>query len=167
KLIDGENVTLTNLIPTMLNDLVNHSDAGNYRYESLRLVMSGGAPIAPRLIRRVAETFGCEYVQTYGMTETSPYLTLSLLKDHLRALPREKQLEFQCKTGRAFTTIELRVVDEHGLDVAPDETHVGEIRVRGETVTRGYWNRPDETARAFEDGWLKTGDLAVIDREGY
>jgi acyl-CoA synthetase (AMP-forming)/AMP-acid ligase II len=101
------------------------------------------------------------------MTETSPFLTMSLLKEHLRALPPDEQLAYKCKTGRAFATVRLRIVGADGNDVPPDEATVGEIRVQGATVTPGYWNRPNETAAAFEGGWLKTGDLAVIDREGY
>jgi acyl-CoA synthetase (AMP-forming)/AMP-acid ligase II len=166
-LIERERVTLTNLIPTMLNLMVRHPRARDREFKSLRMILSGGAPIAPEVVRAIIDTFGCEYVQTYGMTETSPYLTLSLIKHHLRALPREEQLAFACKTGRAFATVELRVVGADGCDVPDDERTVGEIRVRGETVTPGYWNRPEETRAAFEDGWLKTGDLAVIDREGY
>jgi acyl-CoA synthetase (AMP-forming)/AMP-acid ligase II len=131
------------------------------------MLLSGGAPIAPELVREVIATFRCEYVQTYGMTETSPYLTLSLLRGHLRSLPLREQLAYRCKTGRAFSKIELEVVDELGRSVAADERTVGEIRVRGPTVAPGYWKRPAETAAAFHDGWLKTGDLAVIDREGY
>ena len=69
--------------------------------------------------------------------------------------------------ARPFRGIELRVVDESGSDVRPDGTSVGEIRVRGESVTPGYWNRPEETAAAFEDGWLKTGDLATLDEHGF
>jgi acyl-CoA synthetase (AMP-forming)/AMP-acid ligase II len=166
-LIESSRTTITNLIPTMLNLMVKHPTAAGRDWSALRAILSGGAPIAPSLVQALLDLFGCEYVQTYGMTETSPYLTLSLLKEHLRALPPAEQLAYRCKTGRPFTTIELKVVGADGRDVAPDEREVGEIRVRGETVTPGYWNRPDETARAFEDGWLKTGDLAVIDREGY
>jgi acyl-CoA synthetase (AMP-forming)/AMP-acid ligase II len=94
-------------------------------------------------------------------------LTLSLLAEHLKSLPKEAQLAYKCKTGRAFAKIELQVVDECGKPVPADERSVGEIRVRGPTVTPGYWNRPDETRAAFDDGWLRTGDLAVIDAEGY
>jgi acyl-CoA synthetase (AMP-forming)/AMP-acid ligase II len=165
--MERERVTITNLIPTMLNLMVADSTARTRDWSRLRAVLSGGAPIAPEVVRRIVETFGCEYVQTYGMTETSPYLTLSLLKEHLRALPLDEQMRYRAKTGRAFATIELRVVGEDGRDVAADEASVGEIRVRGETVTPGYWKQPEATAAAFEDGWLKTGDLAVIDREGY
>jgi len=167
ELIERERVTITNLIPTMLNLMVKDESAGKRDWRALRLILSGGAPIAPDVVRRIVETFRSEYVQTYGMTETSPYLTLSLLKEHMRSLPLEEQMRYRAKTGRPFATVDLRVVGEDGREVPPDETTVGEIRVRGETVTPGYWNRPEETAAAFEDGWLKTGDLAVIDREGY
>ncbi len=162
-----ERVTITNLVPTMLNLMVKDPTARGRDWSALRAVLSGGAPIAPEVVRQVIETFGCEYVQTYGMTETSPYLTLSLLKEHMRALPPAEQMAFRAKTGRPFAAVELRVVGEDGRDVPPDERTVGEIRVRGETVTPGYWNRPEETAAAFEDGWLKTGDLAVVDAEGF
>ena len=162
-----EGVTLTNLIPTMLNELVHHPDAKTAGFPSLRMLLSGGAPIAPQLVRRIMETFGCDYVQTYGMTETSPYLTLSLLKDHLRQLPQEEQFRYISRTGREFITVSLRVVDDQGREVAHDDEQVGEIRVKGDSVTPGYWNDPGATADAFEDGWLKTGDLAVIDAEGY
>ena len=67
----------------MLNMLVNHPGVKDFDYRRLRVLLSGGAPIAPEVVRRIVETFGCDYIQTYGMTETSPYLTLSLLKEHL------------------------------------------------------------------------------------
>ncbi|MEW6263047.1 MAG: long-chain-fatty-acid--CoA ligase [Thermodesulfobacteriota bacterium] len=167
RVIGEERVSLSNMIPTMLNMLVNQSGAAEKSYPGLRYILSGGAPIAPETVRRIMETFKCEYVQTYGMTETSPYLTLSLLKDHLRLLPEEKRFWYQARTGREFITVELRVVGEDGTDVEPDDMEVGEIWVRGDSVTPGYWNRPEETAAAFSDGWLRTGDLAVIEPEGY
>ncbi len=165
--IQEHRVTLTNLVPTMLNMMVNHPGVSAYDCSSLRVLLSGGAPIAPELVRRIVETFGCDYIQTYGMTETSPYLTVSLLKEHLRRLPREEQLAYKAKTGRPFITVELRVVNEKGGEVQQDEREVGEICVRGETVTPGYWNLPEETEKAFHNGWLRTGDLAVVDAEGY
>ncbi|MGQ9858119.1 MAG: long-chain-fatty-acid--CoA ligase [Thermodesulfobacteriota bacterium] len=165
--IERERVTISNLIPTMLNLMVKHPRAGDYDYSSLRVILSGGAPIAPEVVRKIVEVFGCDYIQTYGMTETSPYLTLSILKEHLRELPGEEQLRFKAKTGRPFIAVDLQVVDEEGRPVAADEKSVGEIWVRGQTVTPGYWNLPEETQKAFHQGWLKTGDLAVVDSEGY
>ena len=165
---ERERVSITNLVPTMLNLMVKHEARGTFDYSSLRMILSGGAPIAPAVVHAIVETFGCEYVQTYGMTETSPYLTLSLLNDHLRQLPEGDQLRYRAKTGRPFIAVELRVVDESGAPVPNDERTVGEIHVRGETVTPGYWRRPEATAEAFTpDGWLRTGDLAVVDTEGY
>lgn len=165
--IEREGVTITNLVPTMLNALVNYPQVARYDCSSLRLLLSGGAPIAQKTVERVMETFGCDYAQTYGMTETSPYLTVSLLKQHLRELSEQEQMRFRASTGRPFVTIELRVVNEAGEDVKPDGREIGEIIVRGDSVTTGYWNLPQLTEEAFEDGWLRTGDMAVMDQEGY
>ncbi len=164
---ERERITITNLVPTMLTRLVRHPGADQRDFTALRRILSGGAPIAPEVVREIMRVFRCEYVQTYGMTETSPYLTLSLLKDSLRALPPEQQFVYRAKTGRAFAAVELAVIGDDGLAVPRDGVSVGEIRARGPTVTSGYWKRPDETRAAFDGDWLKTGDLATIDSEGY
>jgi acyl-CoA synthetase (AMP-forming)/AMP-acid ligase II len=165
--IEQQKVTLTNLIPTMLNMLINYPDVRKYDFSSLRVLLSGGAPIAPEVVRRIVETFGCDYIQTYGMTETCPYLTFSILKNHLRRLPPEEQLRFKSKTGREFIAVELKVVTDEGREIKRDEKEVGEIIVRGDIVTPGYWKLPEETAKALKNGWLYTGDMAVMDEEGY
>jgi len=164
--IERERITLTNLIPTMLKRLVESPRARAADFRHLRLVLSGGAPIAPALVRQVLATFRCEYVQTYGMTETSPYLTVGILSEAQKRLAPEEVLRLRARTGRPFGGIELEVVDGRGVRVPADDRTVGEIRVRGATVTRGYWNRPAETAAALRDGWLYTGDLAVLDGHG-
>lgn len=160
-------ITVTNLIPTMLNDLAHCPDAATYDYPSLRLLMSGGAPISPSLVQRLVDTFHCEYIQTYGLTETSPYLTFSLLKEHLKSLSKEEQMRYRSMTGRAALGVELRVVDESNKEVPRDNQSVGEIIARGDRVTPGYWKLPEATADAFRDGWFRTGDLATMDGEGY
>jgi acyl-CoA synthetase (AMP-forming)/AMP-acid ligase II len=165
--IEKQNITLSNLIPTMLNLMIKHPRVAEYDFSSLREILSGGAPIAPELVKNIMETLGCDYIQTYGMTETSPYLTFSILKAHLNTLPPDAQLKYKSKTGRPAIGVDLKVVDEQGMPIAADEQQVGEIWVRGDTVTPGYWNRPEETAHAFADGWLRTGDLATLDAEGY
>ncbi|MHB8842940.1 MAG: long-chain-fatty-acid--CoA ligase [Candidatus Aquicultor sp.] len=162
-----EKVTLTNMIPTMLNLLINHPDFLTLAFPHLRVLLSGGAPIAPEVVRRIMQGFGCDYIQTYGMTETSPFLTFSLLKGHLKTLPPEKQFQFKARTGRAFIGVSLKVVRENGQEVRPDDQEVGEIIVQGDTITQGYWKLPEETQKAIKNGWLYTGDLAVIDAEGY
>ncbi len=165
--IEKEKVTLTNLIPTMLNLMVNHPEVGRFDYSSLRVLLSGGAPIAPEVVRKIVVTFHCDYIQTYGMTETSPYLTLSILKGHLKKLSDEDQLRFKSKTGREFIGVEMKVVDEQGEEIKKDEKEVGEIIVKGDIVTKGYWKLPEETKKSVKDGWLYTGDMAVMDEEGY
>jgi acyl-CoA synthetase (AMP-forming)/AMP-acid ligase II len=165
--IERQKITLSNLIPTMLNLMIKHPRVAEYDFSSLREILSGGAPIAPELVKSIMQTLGCDYIQTYGMTETSPYLTFSILKAHLTALPPDAQLKYKSKTGRPAIGVDLKVVDEQGDPVAADEQQVGEIWVKGDTITPGYWNQPKETASAFSNGWLHTGDLATLDSEGY
>ncbi len=165
--IQDEKVTITNMIPTMLNMLVNTPDVDTYDFSSLRALLSGGASIAPEVVRRIMETFRCDYIQTYGMTETSPYLTVSILKDNLVDLPPDRQFFYKAKTGRPFLGVLLKVVREDGTEVTSDDKEVGEIVVKGDIVTKGYWKQPEETAKVLKDGWLFTGDMAVVDQEGY
>jgi len=165
--IEREKVTIVKLVPTMWNMLLSDPRVHQHDYSHLRLVMSGGAPIAPELIRKIVTHFKCEYIQNYGMTESTHFLTISRLKENLKKLPQEEQLEYRAKTGRPFIGVKIRVVDEHDHDVNPDGKQVGEIIVKGDIITPGYWRLPEENARAFKDGWLYTGDLATIDAEGY
>lgn len=165
--LERHRVTITNLVPTMLNLMVKEPKADSRRF-ALRAMLSGGAPIAPEVVKQVLATFRCTYVQTYGMTETSPYLTLSLLDDELKKLPADRQLALVCRTGRAFRGVDLRVVRDDGTEVARDDREVGEIRVKGATVTKGYWQNEAATKAAFDErGYLCTGDLATIDRHGF
>lgn len=166
-LLEQERITITNLVPTMLNLMVKEPGAADRRY-AIRAMLSGGASIAPEVVRQILATFRGNYIQTYGMTETSPYLTLGLLGPAEQQLPAAEQLRIQCRTGRPFGGIELKVVRDDGTPIACDDREVGEIRVRGRTVTKGYWQNPEATAAAFDgDGFLCTGDLATLDARGY
>ncbi|MCA8971489.1 MAG: AMP-binding protein [Planctomycetes bacterium] len=179
-LLREQKVTVTNLVPSMLQRMVqSHGECAQTGDPkqigdtyALRLLMSGGAPIAPTLVRRIVDAFDCEYVQTYGMTETSPYLTMSLLDEQQRRFTRDEQLRIRARTGRPFLGTELRVVRDavgvRGFEhVRCDDVDVGEVQVRGPHVTRGYWEDPEATREAFTvDGFLRTGDLATIDASG-
>ncbi len=160
-------VTLSNFIPTMLNLLVNFPGVKDYDVSSLRLIMSGGAPIAKEVVKKILEVFGCDYIQTYGLTETSPFLTMSILKEEMKSLPLEQKLPFMVTTGRPFETAQLKVVKKNGEEVLSNGEDVGEIIARGETITQGYWGLPEETAERIVNGWLHTRDLAVKNPEGY
>ncbi len=166
-MIERERVTMTALIPTMLNMMVHHENVSSYRYDSLRRLLTSGAPIAEVLVAKAIDTFGCDYVQAYGLTETSPHLLMSTLKASMTTLPPEQQLAYKCKTGRPFIAVTMRVVDDEGRMVAADGRAVGEIQVRGDTIMAGYWNNAAATAASFDGAWFCTGDLAVVDEEGY
>ncbi|UCE55441.1 MAG: AMP-binding protein, partial [Desulfobacterales bacterium] len=125
--IEKEQITLSNLIPTMLNLMIKHPNVNKHDFSSLRVILSGGAPIAPEVVRSITEVFGCDYIQTYGMTETSPYLTFSIIKQHLQNLSPDEQFKYKSKTGRPFIGLDLKVVDEDGNPIAADEKQVGEI----------------------------------------
>ena len=165
--IEEQAVTLTNLVPTMLQRMVRSDEADRGSVESMRMVLSGGAPIAPELVRRVQQLLCCEYVQTYGLTETSPFLTVSRLTEEILQLDEEQQFLYRSRTGRAFGGIELRVVGDDGAEVPTDDQAVGEIWARGPWVFGRYWQRPEETCAAFEGDWFKTGDLATREVRGY
>jgi len=168
--IERHGVTITNLVPTMLQALVEEAERRRRRLPSIRLLLSGGAPIAPATVARIGRALGCEYVQTYGLTETSPFLTFSILDAAIRSLSSEEQLRYRARTGRAARGVTLRVVDATGdglSDVPADDRSVGEVVVRGPTVTPGYWRDPAATALAFRDGWFRTGDLGTLDGRGF
>lgn len=165
--IEREKVTMTALVPTMLNSLLEAHNVWEYSYASLRYILTAGSPVAPELVRQVSEVFRCDYAQFYGMTETSPFLTISLPMEAHKSLPEHKLLEIKAKTGRPVIGVDVKVVDADGNEVRRDSHEVGEIIARGPNVTKGYWNKPDITAETIKDGWIYTGDLAVVDKDGY
>ena len=159
-------VTVTNLVPTMWHALVRHPATPRRAYPSLRLLLSGGAAIAPDVVRRVRALFGAEYAQTYGLTETSPYLTISRLTPDEARRPEDEVLALLTRAGRPMPGVDVAVVDGDGRPVAPDGVAVGEVLARGPTVTPGYLRNPDADAAAFRDGWFRTGDLARVHPDG-
>lgn len=167
KTLADEEVTLTAMVPTMVNALMHHPSLKQFKFPKLRLILTAGSPIAPEQVKGIVQEFNCDYMQFYGMTETSPFLTISAPKAHLRSLPEEKLLELKSKTGRPFIAVEVKVVNEDGVEVKKDNTEVGEIIARGPVVFSGYWKQPDTTAQTLIDGWIHTGDMAVVDSEGY
>ncbi len=168
ELAHRERATRLHMVPTMVIALINHPDFPKYDLSCVREVMMGGAPTNTALIRQVEEKIpGCVAKGGYGLTETSPVLTIAHMKAHLAEDPEETKLRRKATAGYAFAGSEVRVVDPQGRDVKPDGVEVGEIIVRGDVVMAGYWKQPEETRRYIRDDWLYTGDLATIDEEGY
>lgn len=166
QLVQEEKVTTFNLVPTMATMLLQEQTINRYDLSSLRLIHMGGSAMPRALLRELKERIGCEVSCGYGLTETSPVLTIALMKRHLRE-EGEAFYRRAAMTGLELPGTEVRVVDETGQDVPRDGETVGEIIARGNIVMKGYWKQPDETARAIRDGWLYTGDMATMDSEGY
>jgi fatty-acyl-CoA synthase len=112
------------------------------------------------------ETFGCTCFSGYGLTETSPMLSLARMKPGL-GWAGEQKYSGQAMTGFAAPGMEMRVVDREGVDVPRDGIAIGEIVARSDGVMKGYWNQPEATAKAMRGGWFHTGDLATINKDGY
>jgi fatty-acyl-CoA synthase len=167
-LVEQERVTRIHAVPAMLIALLNHPDFAKHDLSSVKEVMMGGAPCNTALIREIEEKMpGCEAKGGYGLTETSPVLTIAHLKEHLSGDSVEVRLRRKATAGYPIAGVELRVVNLEGHDVAPDGREIGEVVVRSDLVMAGYWNQPEETARVIRDGWFHTGDLATVDEEGY
>jgi len=147
--------TILPLVPTIYSFLVELYARGGYDVSSLRYCISGGASLPEALLKKVEEGLGVTVIEGYGLTETSPVIAVNTMKDG--SVPGS--------VGPVLPNVELDIVDDSGKQVAQGE--VGEIRVRGVTIMKGYWNKPDETAETLSaDGWLKTGDLGHLDEKG-
>jgi acyl-CoA synthetase (AMP-forming)/AMP-acid ligase II len=159
-----ERIVYATLVPAMIQAcLVTVPHVAESHYPDLRLIGYGASPIAEQTLRRAIEVFKCDFVQAYGMTETTAVLTCLSPADHQRALTEKPALLLSA--GRPVIGTEVCVVDEHDRPL-PHGT-IGEIIARGPQLMRGYWNRPEESAAALRGGWMHSGDAGIIDDEGY
>jgi len=156
ELIERERITTGLAVPAMLNFMV-QVDGFEHRFDrsSLRWMMTGAAPVPPALVQLYAD-LGIGVQQVYGLTESCGPACL---------MDPENSLRKPSSTGRAFFHTDIRVVNDAGEDCGPEEP--GEVLVRGKHIMREYWNRPDATAETLIDGWLHTGDVAIMDEEGF
>jgi fatty-acyl-CoA synthase len=166
RLIEKEGVNTLSLVPIMATALVNCPQRPNYNLSSLRRIIIGGAASSPTLIREVHEKLGCECYSGYGLTETSPTLSVSPMKPGMD-WQGEQFYAGQAMTGFAIPGVELRVVDPDDRDVPRDGQSIGEIVARGDGVTEGYWRQPEASADALRGGWFHTGDMATLNEDGY
>jgi fatty-acyl-CoA synthase len=166
RLIEKERVYSCSLVPIMATALVNCPERRNYDLSSLRRIVIGGAASSPTLIREVEEKLGCECYSGYGLTETSPALSLSPMKSEL-GWEGEQRYAGQAMTGYAIPGVETRVVDLNDDDVPHNGQAIGEIIVRGDGVMEGYWRQPEASAAALRGGWFHTGDMATLNEDGY
>ena len=164
--IETERVTQFNAVPFMATVLVNHPRLKEFDLSSLTRIVIGGAASSPTLIREVEQAFHCTCFSGYGLTETSPALTYSSMKPEL-AWTDEQRYIGQAMTGYPFPGVEVHIAGPNDEWLPEDGEAVGELIARGDGVMKGYWKQPELTAEALRDGWLRTGDMATIDPNGY
>jgi long-chain acyl-CoA synthetase len=162
--LERHRVTNALFVPAMLQFLASVPGAAARDYRALRSIVYGASPITDEVLRGAMQTFRCPFVQVYGLTETTGAITQLPPGDHALEGPRTRLLR---SAGRPFPWVELRIADPaSGADCAPGD--VGEVWTRSVQNFKGYWARPDETARTVTaDGWLKTGDAGYLDDDGY
>ena len=157
ELMAREGVTQFSGVPTMIWDILNMPNLADYDLSALLGVGAGGAAAPSELVRRVNELLpGRGFSNGYGLTESSA-MTTGIAGADYRAKPDS--------VGLAVPICDIKIMDEDGHEVAVGER--GEIWIRGPNVVRGYWRRPDATAETFIDGWLRSGDIGRLDKEGF
>jgi len=168
QLIQDEKVTFTGGVPTIWLGVMNelNSNPGKYDFSSLKSMICGGSAPPRAMIDWFETNLGIEFIQAWGMTETSPLGTVCRLKPHIKSWPREKQLDVKQRAGIYAPGLELRVVDDTGKNVARDGVAMGRLLIRGPWIASTYFKQ-GPTPDKFPDGWLDTGDVATLDSEGY
>jgi long-chain acyl-CoA synthetase len=155
EIIERDKVTIFQGVPTMYHALLNHDGHESADTSSLRSCMSGGSAMPVEVMRGFEEAFGCQVLEGYGLSETSPVASFN-------HPDRERK---PGSIGTPIDGVEMKVVDDEDGEVEPGE--VGEIVIRGHNVMKGYWGREDATEEVMKGGWFHTGDLAKVDEDGY
>ncbi len=159
RLIERERVTATGGVPTIAWQLVEHPRRAAFDLSSIESITYGGAPSAPELVRRIKDVWPTASAGNgWGMTETSATFTNNGAEDY-------ENRPDSCGVAPAVGEMKIMSVEDPVHELGPGE--VGELWCKGPMVLRGYWNRPEATAQTFIDGWVRTGDLARLDDEGF
>ncbi len=155
--IESERITMMFGVPTMYQFLMKVPGVGDRDLSAWRTGMFGAAPMPSTAVRKLVDTFpGVEFIQLCGQTEAGPG---GIMAGHEQVVARP-----ETSGKEALINLECRVVHPDGTDVQPGE--VGEMILRGVTVMKEYWNKPEQTAETIRDGWLHTGDLTLLDADG-
>ncbi len=157
EVIDRDKVTIFEGVPTMYSAMLQTQDRGTYDTSTLRTCVTGGSAMPVEVLQSFEEAFGCIVLEGYGLSETSPVAAFN----HMDAERKPGSI------GTPVAGTELRLVDDDGHEIPAGKQEVGEIEIRGEGVMKGYWEHPEDTDKILRDGWLRTGDLATRDEDGY
>jgi long-chain acyl-CoA synthetase len=162
RLIGQHRITHAFMVPALLAFTLMVPDVDKADFSSLKLIAYGASPISEQVLADSLKTFKCNFVQVYGLTETTGVVTMLMHEDHDVSGPKRHLLR---SCGKPSMGIELKIVDDQGKELPAGE--VGEIIIRSKQVMKGYWNMPEETAKAIRNGWFYTGDAGYTDKDGY
>ena len=165
ELLESERVTMAAGVPTVWLMLLNHVSQNNLKFTTMRRTAIGGSACAPAMIKAFRDDYDVTVLHAWGMTETSPIATVCTLKKAQMALDPDAQLAIMAKQGRAVYGVELRIVDPEGQELAWDGQTSGDVHVKGPWVISGYFK--GEGGDPLVGGWLPTGDVGAIDRDGF
>lgn len=165
--IQKQGVTIIHMAPTVLNSLLQYNEQHKPTIsQKIRVIIAGSAP-PPSFVDRVENELGWEFIQVYGMTESSPFSLGSRILSQYTDLPPTEKSKLKAKAGTPFMGVEVKVVNDLGDEVPHDGKSVGEIVVRSHGVMKGYWRNESATMEAIVNDWLHTGDMGTIDERGY
>ena len=168
ELMQREQISMFCAAPTVLIGIANAPEELRRNARRGVRLFTAGAPPAAATIERIEGEFGWELTHVYGLTETSPFITIcEPLPEHSKLSPRERAAMKSRQGVELITSGELIVMDDDGNEVPHDGQTLGEIVVRGNVVMAGYYNDPEATAKAMRDGWFHSGDAAVVHPDGY
>jgi fatty-acyl-CoA synthase len=168
RLMKEESVSILCAAPTVLIGMANAPEAARQLAPRGVRVLTAGAPPAAATIERVEGELGWDVTHVYGLSETSPFISICEPRPEHRAVEPERRAAIKARQGvELVTSGELRVVDTEGREVPHDGATLGEIVARGNVIMKGYYEDPEGTAAALRDGWIHTGDAAVVHPDGY
>jgi len=165
-LIEKERVTISTGVPTVWMTLYNHLESHPRDISSMRMIVVAGSALPRQFVELYQKKYGIHMMLGWGMTEITPIGAMTSLKSHLASLPEEQRFDLMARHGIPLAGVDLRIVDAEGKELPWDGIAMGELQARGPWVTGGYYNNP-HNHESFMDGWLRTGDVATIDSEGY
>src|SRR4051795_12451064 len=163
KLIEEERVTVSAAVPTIWLDLLRYADSHDIDLSSLRTVICGGAAVPLALMQQFQERHNVKIIQAWGMTEMSPLGTVARPPADLS---EDEHWTYRDRAGRLMPLVEARLVNDDGSEASWDGEATGELQVRGPWIASNYYEDPSG-ADKFDDGWLRTGDIASIDSRGF